>query len=155
MRDLLQFAVKDGEVPAVGSLPPVAVVLAARFAVEADVAGNIAAGFFRALLPCAHIVEHPGAILLVAGEHEGVQSQDRGGEVERVVADAIEILVAVRQHLLVVGLKVEQFAAPGGIVQQMEGARYRVADPIIGGRFAHHGTFAAGPDTLEYLVDGS
>ena len=154
MRDLPEFAVEDGEVPAVGALPPLAVVLAAGLAVEPDVARDVAARLLRALLPRAHVIEHPVAVLLLAGEHVGVQPEDGRGEVERVVADAVQVLVAVRQHLLVIGLQVEHLAAAGGIVQQVEGAGNRVAHPVVGGRLAQHRTLAAGPDAPDDLVYG-
>ena len=39
-------------------------------------------------------------------------------------------------------------------MEQVEAARCQVTDPVIGGRFVQHGTFATGPDTSDDLVLG-
>ena len=150
----VDFAVVDGEVPAVGAFVPLAAVLAAGLAIEADVGGDIAAVRVGALLPGADVFEDPIFVFLFPGEHVGVEGETGGGEVEGVVADAVEILVAVGEHFVVDAHEVDHAAAALLAVKEVEGAGDGVADPVIGGGFMEHGAFAAGPDALDDFVNG-
>ena len=70
-----------------------------------------------------------------------------------MVANTVQVLGAMGEHLVVDGVEVHQPVEPVRTVQQVKASRHRIADPVVSGRAAHHGAFAAGPQALDNLVD--
>ena len=125
----------DGEVPAVAAAVPLAAGLAADGAVEADVAGDDAAVVVGVLDPGIDVFQQPLPVLLLAGGGERHQTQLRGAQVERVVADDVGVLSEVIEHLRVSALAVPE----GETVRHFDG----ITGPVEGGRLAHQGSAAA------------
>ena len=154
VRDLVNFAVVDREVPAVRALPPLAVVLAADFTVKPDIGRYHPTGFGYPAFPGVDILERPIAVLVFMGEHVGAQSQVRSPEIERMVTDAVEILGTVGQHLVVDGHEIDELVASMRPVQYVKHPRHRIADPVVGRRLVHHRPLAAIPNAANNLVLG-
>ena len=93
--DLLQFAVEDGEVPTIRAFPPLAVVFASRFSVQANARGNHAPGFLSSLFPRVHVFESPVAIFFFLSKCVGVQAEQGGCRVEVTVSHGVQVLLAV------------------------------------------------------------
>ena len=74
--------------PAVKAAVPLAVVILADLAGEADVVRHQAAVLLGALDPCLGVLDHPLAVLLLAGEAEGVGDETGDRQVGRDIAQA-------------------------------------------------------------------
>ena len=147
--DPLDFPVEDGEVPSIGSLVPLAAILPADGAVQTDIGGDVAPVGLDSLLPGIHVLQGPLPVFRLPSEHEGVEGQVGGRQVERMVPHAVQVFVAVSQHLGVDLFQVQHPAAAVRAVQEVKAARDRISHPIVGGGLAEHGALAAVPDAAD------
>ena len=154
MGDPLDFPVEDGEIPSIGSLVPLAAILPADGAVQTDIGGDVAPVGLDSLLPGIHVLQGPLPVFRLPGEHVGVEGQIGGRQVERMVSHAVEVFVAVSQHLGVDLLQVQHLAAAERAVQDVKAAGDRISHPIVGGGLAEHGALAAVPDAADDPVLG-
>ena len=138
--------VVDGEPPAVGAAPPLAVAGAAQGAVQAHVGGNDAAVGRGPLTPGVHVLHDPVAVLGLAGDQVGVERQGGGLQVEGVVAHDVGVLGEVRQHLPVAVFLVSRLEAALDLD--------RVAGPVQGGGLAQQRSAAAIEQTADHPVAG-
>ena len=71
-----------------------------------------------------------------------------------MVSHAVEVFVAVSQHLGVDLFQVQHPAAAERAVQEVKTARDRISHPVVGGGLAEHGALAAVPDAADDPVLG-
>ena len=121
-------------------------------AVETDVGGNHPAGRSRALLPRVQVFQGPILVLALPRQSVRVGAEQSRGEIQEAVADRVEVFVAVGQHARVPLLEVQQLRRPRRIVQQVELARHRIADPVVDSGPAQHRAEATVPQAADDLV---